>query len=118
MTRGKRGKLHAAAGEERIAAEEKGVRPLAHHGGKGCMDFLAGGGFEDLDFQADGAHSRFEVPYSAGLFVGAWNSRALPESSFLPEGALYMWTVAERFFLATIRAGLLLTVACFAMLLY
>jgi hypothetical protein len=33
MTRGKRSKLHSAAGEKRIAAEEKGFRPLAHHGG-------------------------------------------------------------------------------------
>ena len=32
MTRGKRSKLHSAAGEKRIAAEEKGFRPLAHHG--------------------------------------------------------------------------------------
>ena len=62
MTRGKRSKLHSAAGEKRIAAKEKGFRALAHHGGEGCMDFPASTGFEDLDFQADGAHSRFEVP--------------------------------------------------------
>ena len=52
MTRGKRSKLHSAAGEKRIAAEEKGFRPLAHHGGEGCMDFLVGAGFQDLDFQS------------------------------------------------------------------
>jgi hypothetical protein len=63
LTRGERNKLHSAAREKRIAAEKKGVRPLAHHGAEGCMDFLRSGGFEDLDFQANGAHSRFEVPY-------------------------------------------------------
>ena len=38
MTRGKRSELHSAAGEKRIAAEEKGFRPLARHGGEGFMD--------------------------------------------------------------------------------
>ena len=39
VARRQRGELDSPAGEKRIAADEKGVGPLAHNGGEGRIDF-------------------------------------------------------------------------------
>src|SRR5262249_11650605 len=62
MARRERSKLHPAAGEERITAEEKRVGPLAQYGCEGGMDFLAIPGIEDLNLQPNATGSRFDVP--------------------------------------------------------
>src|SRR2546429_8170733 len=62
MARRERSKLHPAAGEEWITAEEKRVGPLAHHGCEDGMDFLASPSVEDLNLQTNGTGSPFDVP--------------------------------------------------------
>ena len=65
-----RGKLHAAAGQEGVVADEKGVGSFAHDRCKGCVDFAAGAGVDDLNLQSHGASSRLHVPQR-----GATNGR-------------------------------------------
>ena len=46
-----RGKLHAAAGEEAVARDEKGIGTFTRKGGKGGVDLIRGGGIEENDVQ-------------------------------------------------------------------
>jgi hypothetical protein len=55
-------KLHAAADEEPVGSDEKGVRPLAHNGYEGGIDLVAGAGVEHLTLQPDGACSFRYIP--------------------------------------------------------
>jgi hypothetical protein len=54
--------LHAAADEEPVGSDEKGVGPLAHNGYEGGIDLVAGAGVEHLTLQPDGACSFRCIP--------------------------------------------------------
>src|SRR5262249_10875831 len=55
------GKLHAAAGEEGVVANEKSIGSLAHKTCEGRINLAAGAGVEKLDLQSHGASSRLHV---------------------------------------------------------
>jgi hypothetical protein len=55
LARRKRRKLDAPANEEPVGGDEQGLGLLANEDCKGCLDFAAGAGVEDLDLQSDGA---------------------------------------------------------------
>src|SRR5262249_737035 len=55
------GKLHAAADEEGVVANEKSIGSLAHKTCEGRINLAAGAGVEKLDLQSHGASSRLHV---------------------------------------------------------
>src|SRR6516165_10511043 len=62
VVRRERRQLDAAADEEPVAADEKGVGLVAHEGGEGRLDLAPRAGIEELNLQSDGTRSFRYVP--------------------------------------------------------
>jgi hypothetical protein len=57
IARRERRKLDTSAGEEHVASDEQGLRPVAHEVGEGGLDFADGAGVEELNLKAEGTGS-------------------------------------------------------------
>jgi hypothetical protein len=56
------GKLHAAAGEEKVASDEEGIRALARKKGKDRFNLAARAGAENKHLQPEGAGGFLHLP--------------------------------------------------------
>ena len=69
ITRRRRRKLHAPAGEESIGGDQQRIGLAAQHGDERYLDLATGTGVEELDLQPDCARSLRQVPLR-GLITG------------------------------------------------
>jgi hypothetical protein len=67
--------LDAAVEEERAAANEQSVGPLARHSREDSIDFGDGLGVENADLYCHGARSRFDVPQIGRNFAESVSTR-------------------------------------------